>query len=69
MTTEPAGELMAAANIKVSETPMVLYVLRRADDALILASSTAMPPRSRARTTTKTGSPICATSGNTAICC
>jgi ring-1,2-phenylacetyl-CoA epoxidase subunit PaaC len=27
---------MAAANIKVSETPMVLYVLRRADDALIL---------------------------------
>src|SRR6201996_9585999 len=27
---------MAAASIKVSETPLVLYVLRRADDALIL---------------------------------
>ena len=27
---------MAAANIKVSETPLVLYTLRRADDALIL---------------------------------
>lgn len=27
---------MAAANIKISETPLVLYVLRRADDALIL---------------------------------
>ena len=27
---------MAAANIQVSETPLVLYVLRRADDALIL---------------------------------
>ena len=27
---------MAAASIQVSETPLVLYVLRRADDALIL---------------------------------
>ena len=27
---------MAVANIQVSETPLVLYVLRRADDALIL---------------------------------
>jgi len=27
---------MAAANIQVSETPLVLYALRRADDALIL---------------------------------
>src|SRR6516225_8682289 len=27
---------MAVSNIKVSETPLVLYVLRRADDALIL---------------------------------
>src|SRR6201984_3683767 len=27
---------MAAANIEVSETPLVLYTLRRADDALIL---------------------------------
>lgn len=27
---------MAAANIQVSETPLVLYTLRRADDALIL---------------------------------
>src|SRR6201995_2270600 len=27
---------MATANIEVSETPLVLYVLRRADDALIL---------------------------------
>src|SRR5262249_11544480 len=27
---------MAAANIQVDETPLVLYVLRRADDALIL---------------------------------
>jgi ring-1,2-phenylacetyl-CoA epoxidase subunit PaaC len=27
---------MPAANIKVSETPLVLYLLRRADDALIL---------------------------------
>src|ERR1700754_2636733 len=27
---------MAAANIEVSETPLVLYALRRADDALIL---------------------------------
>ena len=27
---------MAAANIKVTETPLVLYALRRADDALIL---------------------------------
>src|SRR6201999_4568744 len=28
--------MMAAASIKVSETPLVLYTLRRADDALIL---------------------------------
>ena len=27
---------MAVANIQVSETPLVLYTLRRADDALIL---------------------------------
>jgi len=27
---------MATANIQVSETPLVLYALRRADDALIL---------------------------------
>src|SRR5215470_6819291 len=27
---------MAASNIQVSETPLVLYILRRADDALIL---------------------------------
>ena len=27
---------MATANIEVSETPLVLYALRRADDALIL---------------------------------
>ena len=27
---------MAVANISVSETPLVLYTLRRADDALIL---------------------------------
>ena len=27
---------MAAASITVSETPLVLYVLRRADDALVL---------------------------------
>ena len=27
---------MPAANIQVSETPLVLYALRRADDALIL---------------------------------
>src|SRR5579871_4020081 len=27
---------MVAANIEISETPLVLYVLRRADDALIL---------------------------------
>ena len=33
------------------------------------ASSTAMPPRSKARTTTKTSSPICATCGSTATCC
>ena len=92
---------MAIANIQVSETPLVLYALRRADDALILgppsvgmvrpradagrgygarqygastcsarrASSIATPPGSRARTTTRTSSPICATSGSTAICC
>src|ERR1700741_1490418 len=28
--------MMAAASIQVSETPLVLYALRRADDALIL---------------------------------
>lgn len=36
MTAEQAGTEMAAANIQVSETPLVLYTLRRADDALIL---------------------------------
>jgi ring-1,2-phenylacetyl-CoA epoxidase subunit PaaC len=30
------GEDMAVVNIQVSETPLVLYALRRADDALIL---------------------------------
>jgi ring-1,2-phenylacetyl-CoA epoxidase subunit PaaC len=29
-------DLMAAVNIQISETPLVLYTLRRADDALIL---------------------------------
>ena len=29
---------MTAANITVSETPLVLYTLRRADDALIEAA-------------------------------
>src|SRR5512143_787799 len=29
-------EQMVVANIQVSETPLVLYTLRRADDALIL---------------------------------
>ena len=27
---------MAAANIQISETPLVLYAVRRADEALIL---------------------------------
>src|SRR5437763_32602 len=31
---------MAVASIKVSETPLVLYTLRRADDALILGHGT-----------------------------
>src|SRR5438128_1379473 len=33
---EQVDEGMAAASIEVSETPLVLYALRRADDALIL---------------------------------
>jgi ring-1,2-phenylacetyl-CoA epoxidase subunit PaaC len=33
---EQVGRNMATASIAVSETPLVLYVLRRADDALIL---------------------------------
>jgi ring-1,2-phenylacetyl-CoA epoxidase subunit PaaC len=36
MTAELAGERMAVASIQIAETPLVLYVLRRADDALIL---------------------------------
>jgi ring-1,2-phenylacetyl-CoA epoxidase subunit PaaC len=36
MRFEQVGEDMAVANIQVSETPLVLYALRRADDALIL---------------------------------
>jgi len=36
MTIEQLGIQMTAANITVSETPLVLYTLRRADDALIL---------------------------------
>ena len=83
---------MAAASIQVSETPLVLYTLRRADDALILGHRlsewcghapmmeedmalanmgldllgqarelySVTRPRSKARATTKTSSPICA---------
>ena len=89
------------ASIEVSETPLVLYALRRADDALILGHRLSewcghapMPGRGhgarqygprparpgartlrlrgqgrRPRATTRTSSPICATSGSTAICC
>ena len=91
---------MTVANITVSETPLVLYTLRRADDALILGHRLSewcghapmleedmalanmgldllgqarelysYAARSKARTTTRTSSPICGTSGSTAICC
>src|SRR6187402_1367710 len=36
MRTEQVDDDMAIASIEVSETPLVLYTLRRADDALIL---------------------------------
>src|SRR4051812_22561178 len=36
MRFEQVDEAMAVASIKISETPLVLYTLRRADDALIL---------------------------------
>src|SRR4051812_40227147 len=35
MRFEQVDEAMAVASIKISETPLVLYTLRRADDALI----------------------------------
>jgi len=89
---------MAIASISVSETPLVLYVLRRADDALILGhrlsewcghapmleedmAAGQYGPRSarpgarnfirmrlmsKARTTTRTNSRTCATSGSIA---
>ena len=36
MTSQAEANIMAVASIQITETPLVLYTLRRADDALVL---------------------------------